>query len=213
MLKIDCIAFQATWMTEWRPMLPGHSAYWTWQAMQFAWAHLLAEKRYLARVPLIASRRIARNPRQRQANKALRSLLNANNTLHRIPQSVCICPLYGVSDVFFLPFAVCTSGFLSKRKKLVIRSLRNLDCRFSRRMQRNESSCLSYIKGNMRVLQQGLFIVDFRDSKKLFRPISLLHYLCASRIGSLNVLFVESIHVTNLKSLEIFTKQNPNWPS
>ena len=110
----------------------------------------------------------------------------------------------------FLPFAVCTSGFLSKRKKLVIRSLRNLDCGFSRRMQRNESSCLSYIKGNMRVLQQGLFIVDFRDSKKLFRPISLLHYLCASRIGSLNVLFVESIHVTNLKSLEIFTKQNPN---
>ena len=77
-------------------------------------------------------------------------------------------------------------------------------------MQRNESSCLSYIKGNMRVLQQGLFIVDFRDSKKLFRPISLLHYLCASRIGSLNVLFVESIHVTNPKSLEIFTKQNPN---
>ena len=82
-------------------MLPGHSAYWTWQAMQFAWAHLLADKRYLARVPLIASRRIARNPRQRQANKALRSLLNANKTLHRIPQSVCICPLYGVSDVFY----------------------------------------------------------------------------------------------------------------
>ena len=192
-------------------MLPGHSAYWTWQAMQFAWAHLLADKRYLARVPLIASRRIARNPRQRQANKALRSLLNANNTLHRIPQSVCICPLYGVSDVFYHLLYVRVA-FYQKGKSWSF-SLRNLDCGFSRRMQRNESSCLSYIKGNMRVLQQDLFIVDFRDSKKLFRPISLLHYLCASRIGSLNVLFVESIHVTNLKSLEIFTKQNPNWPS
>ena len=107
----------------------------------------------------------------------------------------------------FLPFVVCASGFLSKRRKLIIRSLRNLDRGFSRRMQRNE---LSYIEGNMCVHQQDLLIVDFRDSKKLFRPISLLHYLFASRIGSLNVLFVESIHVTNLKSLEIFTKQNPN---
>ena len=53
------------------------------------------------------------------------SLLNGNKTLYRIPQSVCIWPLYGISDVF-LPFAVCTCGLLSKRRTLIISSLRTL---------------------------------------------------------------------------------------
>ena len=53
---------------------------------------------------------------------------------------------------------------------MIIRSLRNLDRRFSRRMQRNE---LSYIEGNMCVHQQDLLIVDFRDSKICLGPF---HY-------------------------------------
>ena len=95
---------------------------------------------------------------------------NANKTFYRIPQSAMMYLATLWHKRCFLPFAVWTSGFLSKRRKLIIRSLRNLDRGFSRRMQRNE---LSYIEGNMCVHQQDLLIVDFRDSKICLGPF---HY-------------------------------------
>ena len=72
---------------------------------------------------------------------------NANKTFYRIPQSAMMYLATLWHKRCFLPFAVCTSGFLW-----------------------NE---LSYIEGNMCVHQQDLLIVDFRDSKICLGPF---HY-------------------------------------
>ena len=90
-------------------------------------ARLLADGGYAARVPLIAPRRIGRNRRHRQANRALHSLrVQIYRTLigfHKVYASI--------NSVFrhkrcFLPFVVCTCGFISNRRKLIIRRLRYL---------------------------------------------------------------------------------------
>lgn len=88
-------------------------------------ARLLADGGYAARVPLVVPRRIARNPRQTQANRVLRSIRM------QIEHSIGFQKVYAsVNSIFrhkryFLPFVVCTCGFLSNRRKLIIRRLRN----------------------------------------------------------------------------------------
>lgn len=88
-------------------------------------ARLLADGGYAARLPLIAPRRNARNRRQIQANRALRSIRM------QVEHSIGFQKVYAsVNSIFihkrcFLPFVVCTCGFLSNRRKLVIRRLRN----------------------------------------------------------------------------------------
>lgn len=73
-----------------------------------------------------APRRIARNRRQRQANRALRAIRM------QIEHSIGFHKVYAsINSVFrhkrcFLPFVVCTCGFLLNRRKLIIRRLRHL---------------------------------------------------------------------------------------
>lgn len=89
-------------------------------------ARLLADGGYAARVPLIAPRRIARNRRQRQANRAIRAIrmqIDHSIRFHKVYASII--------SIFrhkrcFLPFVVCTCGFLLNRRKLIIRRLRHL---------------------------------------------------------------------------------------
>ena len=89
-------------------------------------ARLLVDGGYAAKVPLIVPRRIARNRRQLQANRALRSLRI------QIEHSIGFQKVYAsVNLIFrhkrsFLPFVVCTCGFLSNRRKLTIHRLRRL---------------------------------------------------------------------------------------
>ena len=89
-------------------------------------ARILADGGYAARVPVITPRRIARNRRQLQANRALRSLRM------QIEHSIGFQKVYAsINSIFrhkrsFLPFVVCTCGFLSNRRKLIIRRLRLL---------------------------------------------------------------------------------------
>ena len=89
-------------------------------------ARLLADGGYAARVPLIAPRRIARNRRQRQANRALRAIRMQIEHLIRFHKVHAF-----INSIFrhkrcFLPFVVCTCSFLSNRTKLIIRRLRHL---------------------------------------------------------------------------------------
>lgn len=89
-------------------------------------ARILADGGYAARVPVITPRRIARNRRQLRANRALRSLRM------QIEHSIGFQKVYAsINSIFrhkrsFLPFVVCTCGFLSNRRKLIIRRLRRL---------------------------------------------------------------------------------------
>ena len=81
-------------------------------------ARILADGGYAARVPVITPRRIARNRRQLQANRALRSLRM------QIEHSIGFQKVYAsINSIFrhkrsFLPFVVCTCGFLSNRRRL-----------------------------------------------------------------------------------------------
>ena len=89
-------------------------------------ARILADGGYVAKLPVINPRRIARNRRQLQANRALRSLRM------QIEHSIEFQKLYAsINPIFrhkrsFLPFVVCTCGFLSNRGKLIIRRPRRL---------------------------------------------------------------------------------------
>lgn len=89
-------------------------------------ARLLADGGYAATVPLIVPRQIARNRRQLQANGALRSLRI------QIEHSIGFQKVYAsVNSIFrhklsFLPFVVCTCGFLSNWRKLIIHRLTRL---------------------------------------------------------------------------------------
>ena len=109
---------------EWCPVLPGPSPHRTSRNMPRR-VRLLADGGYAARVPLIVPRRIAQNRRQRQANQALRTIRM------QIEHSIGFQKVYASVDSifrhkkYFLPFVVCTCGFLSNWRKLIIRRLRN----------------------------------------------------------------------------------------
>ena len=112
---------------EWCPMLPESFSDWTCRARDLPRrARILADGGYAARVPVITPRRIARNRRQSQTNRALRSLRM------QIKHSIGFQKVYAsINSIFrhkrfFLPFVVCTCGFLSNRRKLIIRRPRRL---------------------------------------------------------------------------------------
>ena len=88
-------------------------------------ARLLADGVYAARIPLIVPRRFPRNRRQRRANKALRSVRI------QIEHSIGFMKVYSsINSKFrhkrlFLPYVVSICGFLSNRRKIFLRRLRN----------------------------------------------------------------------------------------
>ena len=89
-------------------------------------ARILADGGYPARFPVLTPRTIAQNHKQLQANRALCSLRMQNE------HSIGFQKVYAsISSIFrhkrsFLPFVVCTGGFFSNRRKLIIRRLRRL---------------------------------------------------------------------------------------
>ena len=89
-------------------------------------ARILADGGYAARVPVTTPKRSARNRRQLQANRALRSLRM------QIEHSIGFQKVYAsINSIFrhkrsFLPIVVCTCVFLSNRRKLIICRRRRL---------------------------------------------------------------------------------------